>query len=247
MFHMESRHLLNLSLQNTLDCIKREPREKDCSLLIASKRTSISKHFPGRAFARNSLEVCAVRSPDGCYHVYIADVYYISRLPLSQNPSFAPVYGRPGLIGSWFLVTHFWSRSFFTAVDGGFSKWTPFSACSVTCGSGVKVRTRTCTNPPRQWKGKDCVGARQESMACNEGPCKWYINPWSLNKGGKTIIWKAACSQRARLVETRWRGYSWKIRVGTRGVLSGIVNLLDKNKNKKCDFPHPTSSDQKLS
>ncbi|XP_073258790.1 uncharacterized protein [Porites lutea] len=57
-------------------------------------------------------------------------------------------------------------------VDGGFSKWTPFSACSVTCGSGVKVRTRTCTNPPRQWKGKDCVGIRQESMACNEGPCK---------------------------------------------------------------------------
>ena len=119
----------------------------------------------------------------------------------------------------------------FTAVDGGFSKWTPFSSCSVTCGgSGVKVRTRTCTNPPRQWKGKDCVGARQESMACNEGPCKWYINPWSLNKGGKTIIWKAACSQRARLVEIRWRGYSWKIRVGTRGVLPGIVNLLDKNK-----------------
>ena len=229
MFNMESRHLLNLSLQNTLDCIKREPREKDCSLWIASKRTSISKHFPGGAFARNSLEVCAVRSPDGCY------VYYISRLPLSQNPSSAPVYGRPGLIGSWFLVTHFWSRSFFTAVDGGFSKWTPFSACSVTCGSGVKVRTRTCTNPPRQWEGKDCVGARQESMACNEGPCKWYINPWSLNKGGKTIIWKAACSQRSRLVETRWRRYSWKIRVGTRGVLSGIVNLLDKN--KKCDFP----------
>ncbi|KAM7440149.1 hypothetical protein ABFA07_010559 [Porites harrisoni] len=57
-------------------------------------------------------------------------------------------------------------------VDGGFSDWSPFFDCSVTCGSGVKVRTRTCTNPPRQWKGKDCVGARKESMACNEGPCK---------------------------------------------------------------------------
>ena len=97
-------------------------------------------------------------------------------------------------------MTQFCSRSFCTAVDGGFSEWTPFSACSVTCGSGVKVRTRTCASPPRQWKGKDCVGPRQESMACNEGPCKWYTNPWSQNKlGWKTIIGKAACSQRAGL------------------------------------------------
>ena len=98
MFIMESRHLLNLSVQNALNLIKRESREKDYSLLIASKRTSIS-NFPGGACARNSLEVCAVRSPDGCYHVYIAIVYYISRLLLSQNSSSAPVYGRPGLIG----------------------------------------------------------------------------------------------------------------------------------------------------
>ena len=113
----------------------------------------------------------------------------------------------------------------FTAVDGGFSKWTPFSACSVTCGSGVKVRLRTCTNPPRQWKGKDCVGPRQESMACNEGPCKWYTNPWSENKlGGKTIIGKAACSQRAGLGG------------GTRGLLSVFLNLFE---TKICDFLHP--------
>ena len=112
---------------------------------------------------------------------------------------------------AWSSVTRFCSRSSFTAVDGGFSKWTPFSACSVTCGSGVKVRLRTCTNPPRQWKGKDCVGPRQESMACNEGPCKSYINPWSQSKlGGKTIVGKAACSQRAGLI-TRWRGekFGW--------------------------------------
>ena len=132
---------------------------------------------------------------------------------------------------------------FFTAVDGGFSKWTPFSACSVTCGSGVKVRTRTCTNPPRQWKGKDCVGPRQESMACNEGPCKWYTNPWSQNKlGGKTIILgKAACSQRAGLI-SRWRG--WKIRVRARSLLSVFLNLFE---TKICDFPHPIIQTKKIS
>ena len=76
MFNMESRHLLNLSVQNAVDCI--------------SENFNL-KNFPGEAFARNSLEKCAVRSPDGCYRAYIATVYYISRPPLSQNPPSAPV------------------------------------------------------------------------------------------------------------------------------------------------------------
>jgi len=46
MFNMESRHLLNLSVQNALDCI--------------SENFNL-KNFPGGACAR--LEKCAVRSP----------------------------------------------------------------------------------------------------------------------------------------------------------------------------------------
>ena len=72
---MESRHLLNLSVQNALDCIL-----ENFSL----------KNFPGGACARNSPEKCAVRSPDGRYRAHIATVYYISRPPLSQNPPSAP-------------------------------------------------------------------------------------------------------------------------------------------------------------
>ena len=76
MFNMESRHLLNLRVQNALDCIS-----ENFNLKI----------FPGGACARNSLEQCTVRSPDGCYHAHIATVYYISRPPLSQNPLSAPI------------------------------------------------------------------------------------------------------------------------------------------------------------
>ena len=65
MFNMESRHLLNLSVQNALDCI--------------SENFNL-KNFSRGACARNSLERCTVHSPD------IATVYYISRPPLSQNP-----------------------------------------------------------------------------------------------------------------------------------------------------------------
>ena len=56
---------------------------------IASQRTSV-KNFRRDAYARNSLERCAVRIPDGRYSSHIATIYYISRNPLSQNPPSAP-------------------------------------------------------------------------------------------------------------------------------------------------------------
>ena len=71
MFNMESRHLLNLSVQNALDCI--------------SENSSL-KHFPRGACFWNYFIECSVRSPDGRYRAHIATVYYISRPPLSQNP-----------------------------------------------------------------------------------------------------------------------------------------------------------------
>ena len=66
MFNVESRHLLNLSFQNALDCI--------------SENFNL-KNFTGVACARHSLEKCVVRSPD---------VYYLSRTLLSQNAPSAP-------------------------------------------------------------------------------------------------------------------------------------------------------------
>ena len=73
---MESRHLLNLSVQN--------------ALLGLHLRDLQSQKFPGGACARNSLEKCAGRSPDGRYRAHIATVYYNYRPPLSQNPPSAP-------------------------------------------------------------------------------------------------------------------------------------------------------------
>ena len=75
MFNVESRHLLNLSVQNAIDCIS-----ENFSLKI----------FPGAAFARNFLEKYAVRSLDGRYGAHIATVYYISSSPLSQNAPSVP-------------------------------------------------------------------------------------------------------------------------------------------------------------
>ena len=56
LFNMESRHLLNLSVQNVLDC--------------TSENFNL-ENFPAGACARNSIEKCIVRSPDGRYRARI--------------------------------------------------------------------------------------------------------------------------------------------------------------------------------
>ncbi|KAL9988946.1 hypothetical protein ACROYT_G003444 [Oculina patagonica] len=58
-------------------------------------------------------------------------------------------------------------------VDGGFSEWTEFSECTVTCGGGVHERSRECTNPEPAYNGKNCdeLGPAMESEICNTEPC----------------------------------------------------------------------------
>ena len=89
MFNMKSRHLLNLSVQNAPDCI--------------SENFNL-KNFPGGACARISLEKCAVRSPDGRYRAHIATVYYISRLPVTQNPPSTPSLSQSCTIRFMYLI-----------------------------------------------------------------------------------------------------------------------------------------------
>ncbi|KAL9952094.1 hypothetical protein ACROYT_G039301 [Oculina patagonica] len=57
------------------------------------------------------------------------------------------------------------------AVDGGWSNFGDWSECSVTCGRGIKERSRTCTNPPPAHGGKDCVGNNKEKQECNTVHC----------------------------------------------------------------------------
>ena len=61
---------------------------------------------------------------------------------------------------------------FFTAVDGGYSEWSEFYPCSLTCGGGIKVRVRNCNNPPSSRGGKDCSSLGPEKQECNTHKCR---------------------------------------------------------------------------
>ncbi|CAH8874719.1 unnamed protein product [Trichobilharzia szidati] len=70
----------------------------------------------------------------------------------------------------------------FCPTDGEWGSWTPWSACTATCGAGLSQRRRRCDSPPPSNGGRPCVGEAVEDVMC-EGlpPCpvggSW--SPWS--------------------------------------------------------------------
>jgi len=60
-------------------------------------------------------------------------------------------------------------------IDGGWSSWSAWDSCSVSCGGGTQSRTRTCNNPTPQYGGANCSGSSSESQACNTHSCASYV------------------------------------------------------------------------
>ena len=66
--------------------------------------------------------------------------------------------------------------------NGGWSNWIKNSTCTASCGGGLQLYTRSCTNPPPNEIGASCVGESYYEEECNELNCickfvrKKYIN-----------------------------------------------------------------------
>ena len=68
-------------------------------------------------------------------------------------------------------------------INGNYSEWSLFTACSKTCGNGSQARSRTCTNPTPLFGGIDCkaLGPNTETRQCFLRHCSVHGNytPWS--------------------------------------------------------------------
>ena len=59
-------------------------------------------------------------------------------------------------------------------INGGYTSWSVWSDCSVTCGGGFRTRSRNCTNPEPLGGGKNCddIGPAEEQEDCNLPECE---------------------------------------------------------------------------
>ena len=76
-------------------------------------------------------------------------------------------------------------------------EWTGWSNCSESCGSGVRVRTRLCSNTTIDGSADPCAalgGSSFEIEACYSSQCKSRLTPRKINgPGGGWVCSRIRC------------------------------------------------------
>ena len=57
---------------------------------------------------------------------------------------------------------------FYCIARGVWELWSPWNPCSVNCGNGAQIRSRSCTKGEG---GVDCKGHSEQTRSCNNGNC----------------------------------------------------------------------------
>ena len=67
----------------------------------------------------------------------------------------------------------------FILAHGGWSAWTRYTSCSVSCNGGSQTRRRTCTKPSPLKSGRRCLNKRGEIAIAEvqQRKCNWKKCP----------------------------------------------------------------------
>ena len=78
----------------------------------------------------------------------------------------------------FFTINNHLTFLFKTAIDGGYSEWSDWTECSVSCGIGTEERERHCNNPLPSGGGKDCeeFGPATEIKQCKVRECPGMLH-----------------------------------------------------------------------
>ncbi|XP_028399009.1 uncharacterized protein LOC114522509 isoform X2 [Dendronephthya gigantea] len=91
-------------------------------------------------------------------------------------------------------------------VDGGYTRWSLYVPCNVSCGEGMEIWRRTCDNPEPKYGGNNCseLGKSIDLKKCTKKPCpaspvdgnygNWTrLSPCSVTCGQGVEIWGRNC------------------------------------------------------
>ncbi|XP_052086524.1 properdin-like [Mytilus californianus] len=126
----------------------------------------------------------------------------------ASNQTQLNYYGKCTDLNNTIDIDSFNTEECIIPVNGGWCPWLD-SSCSVTCGDGVIVRTRTCDNPPPSDVGQNCDGSKTETSHCNLGKCPEscrHSKKGSNNKSEDNLDNKSGKKQR------KWKAMNQKRR-----------------------------------
>lgn len=76
----------------------------------------------------------------------------------------------------------------YAPVDGHWSRWSRFTACSSSCGIGFHRRVRLCNDPHPAYGGNDCIGKSWELRNCRLRLCN--LGPYDCDFTDNTCGWR---------------------------------------------------------
>lgn len=64
------------------------------------------------------------------------------------------------------------NSNYYFPVNGNRGQWASYEECSVSCGSGMQTKTRSCNDPAPEHNGNPCYGLGTSSRICTMEACK---------------------------------------------------------------------------